>query len=129
MVNDPLADALNVIRTNEIAGKQDCIITPASKLLREVLLIFQKQGYVGDFEFLDNGTSGSFKVKLVGRVNSCGAIKPRYAVRRADWNKWEERYIQSKDFGLLIVSTPKGLMTNQDAKEKKTGGRLIAYVY
>ncbi|RLG18175.1 30S ribosomal protein S8 [Candidatus Micrarchaeota archaeon] len=129
MVNDPLADALNVIRTNEIAGKPECLIRPASRLIREVLLILQKQGYIGDFEFVDNGTSGLFKVNLIGKINSCGAIKPRFAVKKCEWNKWEQRYIPSKDFGLLIVSTPKGILTNREAKEKNSGGRLIAYVY
>ncbi|VVC04289.1 30S ribosomal protein S8 [Candidatus Burarchaeum australiense] len=129
MVNDPLADALNVIRTHEIAGKSECTIDPASKLVREVLLIFQRKGYLGDVEFVDNGTSGTFKLQLVGKINSCGVIKPRFAVKKTDWNKWEQRYIPSRDFGMLIVSTPKGLMTNAEAKEKNTGGRLIAYVY
>jgi len=129
MVNDPLADALNVIKTNEIAGKPACTISPASKLIREVLLIFQKQGYIGDFEFVDNGTSGLFRVHLIGKVNSCSAIKPRFSVKKTEWNKWEQRYIPSRDFGLLIVSTPMGLMTNREAREKNTGGRLIAYVY
>lgn len=129
MVNDPLADALNTIKTHEIAGKPDCTISPASKIVREVLLIFQRKGYLGDLEFVDNGTSGEFKVQLVGKINACGIIKPRFAVKKMEWNKWEQRYIPSRDFGMLIVSTPKGMMTNAEAKEKNTGGRLIAYVY
>lgn len=129
MVNDPLADALNTIRTHEMTGKSECTLYPASGIIREVLLIFQKQGYIGEFEFVDNGTSGLFKVRLLGKVNSCGVIKPRFAVKKAEWNKWEQRYIPGKGFGLLIVSTPKGIMTNSDAKDKGTGGRLIAYIY
>ena len=129
MVNDPLADALNTIKTHEIAGKPDCTIMPASKIVREVLLIFQRRGYIGEMEFVDNGTSGAFKVQLVGKINACGTIKPRFAVKKTEWNKWEQRYIPSKDFGTLIVSTPKGMMTNNEAKDKNTGGRLIAYVY
>jgi small subunit ribosomal protein S8 len=129
MVNDPLADALNTIRTHEMTGKSECTLTPASGIIREVLLIFQQKGYIGEFEFMDNGTSGEFKVRLLGKVNSCGVIKPRFAVKKAEWNKWEQRYIPGKGFGLLIVSTPKGIMTNDDAKGKGTGGRLIAYIY
>ncbi len=84
---------------------------------------------VKDPTFIRIGTSGAFKVQLVGKINACGTIKPRFAVKKTDWNKWEQRYIPSKDFGMLIVSTPKGMMTNSEAKEKNTGGRLIAYVY
>ncbi|MEM3399677.1 MAG: 30S ribosomal protein S8 [Candidatus Micrarchaeia archaeon] len=129
MANDPLADALNVIKTHEIAGISECTIRPASKLIREVLCIFQRCNYIGDFEFIDDGKSGSFKVQLLGNINNCGVIKPRFAVKKNEWVKWEQRYIPSKDFGLLIVSTPHGLMTNSEAKERGIGGRLIAYIY
>ena len=127
--NDPLADALNTIRTHEKAGRKECSVKPASKQVREVLLLLQKNSYIGEFEFIDDGKSGAFKVQLLGNINDTCVIKPRFSVRVAEWNKWEERYIPSKDFGMLIVSTPAGLMTNFDAKKKGTGGKLVAYVY
>ncbi len=125
---DLLADALNTLKTHEIAGKPDCDVRP-SKMVRETLKILQAKGYIGDFEFVDDGTSGMFRVRLIGKINSCGVVKPRFAVKKLEWNKWEQRYIPSRDFGTLIVSTPKGIMTNSEAKDKGTGGRLIAYVY
>jgi small subunit ribosomal protein S8 len=129
MANDPLSDALNTIKTHELAGKRDCEIKPASKLIREILALFQSHNYIGDFEFVDNGKSGSFRVKLLGRINDCKTIKPRFAVKNPEWNRWEQRYIPSKDFGYLIVSTSMGVMTNADAKKKRIGGRLLAYIY
>ncbi len=127
--NDPLADALNVIRTHEKVGKRDCLIRPASTQVREVLLLFQKNNYIGEFEFIDDGKSGAFKVQLLGNINDCMTIKPRFSVKIAEWNKWEQRYVPGKEFGMLVVSTPFGLMTNNEAKAKGTGGKLIAYVY
>ncbi len=127
--NDPLADALNTLRTHEKVGRRECMIRPASKLVREVLLLLQKNNYIGEFEFMDDGKSGAFKVQLLGNINDTNVIKPRFSVQVPDWNKWEQRYIPSKDFGMLIVSTPVGLMTNFDAKKKGTGGKLVAYVY
>jgi len=127
--NDPLADALNVIRTHERAGKKECTIRPASKFIKEVLLLLQRNNYIGEFEFIDDGKSGSFKVKLLGNINDIKAIKPRFSVKMTEWGKWEQRFIPSKDFGMLIVSTPYGLLTNAEAKKKGTGGKLIAYVY
>lgn len=129
MANDPLSDALNTIKTHELVGGRECRIKPASKLIREVLRIFQSNNYIGDFEIVDDGGSGSFKVKLLGRINDCKTIKPRFAVKNQEWNKWEQRYIPSRDFGFLIVSTSRGIMTNFEAKKNKIGGRLIAYVY
>ncbi|MEM2907506.1 MAG: 30S ribosomal protein S8, partial [Candidatus Odinarchaeota archaeon] len=46
-----------------------------------------------------------------------------------DIDKWESEFLPSKDFGILVVTTPRGLMTHIEAREKKIGGRLLAYVY
>jgi len=128
MSNDLLADALNAIKTHEMAGKGICEVKP-SKIVRETLKILQEKHYIGDFEYVDEGYTGHFKVKLLGKINKCGSIKPRFPIRKSEWVEWEQKYIPGVGFGLLIVSTPQGLMTNEDAKKNNTGGRLIAYVY
>ncbi|HIH18503.1 TPA: 30S ribosomal protein S8 [Candidatus Micrarchaeota archaeon] len=128
MANDPLADALNAIKTHEMFCKPACEVKP-SKLVRETLKILQRKGFIGDFEFVDDGKNGYFKIKLLGRVNQCSAVKPRFAVKRSEWNEWESKYLPGVGFGMFVVSTPDGLMTNDEAKEKGLGGRLIAYVY
>ncbi len=56
-------------------------------------------------------------------------IKPRYAITSKQLQSYETRYIPSRDFGILILSTPQGLMPNREAKAKNFGGRLVAYVY
>jgi len=126
---DPLADALNVIKTKEHVGQSGCVLRPASKQVREVLGIMQEHGYVGQYEFIDDGAAGKFQVQLLGNVNNCGVIKPRFAVKFTEWEKWEKRYLPSKAIGLIIVSTPQGIMTHRQAKERHIGGRLMAYVY
>ena len=128
MVNDTLADALNRIKTQEHVGKGECIVY-ASKLIKETLKILQSYGYVGGFEFVDDEKSGFFRIELIGKINKCAAIKPRFPVKKDEWSKWEQQFIPAIGFGVLIVSTPQGLMTNREAKEKEIGGRLIAYVY
>ena len=128
-LNDPLADALSVIKNHERIGKHECIVKPASKLIGSILRIFQKNNYIGEFELIDDGKSGVFKVNLIGHINGCNVIKPRYPVKHTEIEKWEKEYLPSRDFGFLIMSTPKGLMTHVDAKEQTHGGRLLAYVY
>ncbi|MAG78181.1 30S ribosomal protein S8, partial [archaeon] len=59
----------------------------------------------------------------------CGVIKPRFSVKIDGYEKFEKRFLLSKDFGLIIVSTSKGIMTHIEAKEKKLGGKLLAFVY
>jgi small subunit ribosomal protein S8 len=126
---DTLANGLTTIMNNEMRNKRECIISPASKLLGRVLRIMQLNGYIGEFEFVDDGLSGKFKVQLLGRINKCGAVKPRFAVKVDEFEEWEKKFLPSRDVGILIISTPKGVLSHREAKEKRMGGRLTAFVY
>jgi small subunit ribosomal protein S8 len=126
---DPLADALTNMRNNEIQGNNRCSISPASKMIGQVLRTMQKEGYIGEFEYVDDGKAGQFTVELEGNLNKCGVIKPRHAVKNDEFEKFEKRYLPSKNFGIIILTTPEGIMTHQEAKEKGIGGRLLVYVY
>ena len=126
---DPLADAMSVIKNAESVGKPECIIHPASKLIGTTLKVMAERGYIGEFEFIDDGKSGMFKVKLLGRIKRCGVIKPRFAAKVADLEKWEKRFLPARNFGVLILSTSKGVMAHSDARSKSIGGQLLAYVY
>lgn len=123
-----MADVFSAVKNAERVGKKECI-TAASKLVREVMRIMQKQGYIGVFEFIDDGKSGKFRVELKNKINDSNVIKPRYAVKADEFEKWEKRFLPAKGMGILIVSTPKGIMTHEEAKEKGTGGRLLGYVF
>ncbi len=129
MQNDALADALTILRNAERAGKQEATVTPASKLIGRVLKVMQDQGYIGPFEYEDDGRGGLYKVSLVGTINNCGVIKPRHAIKKADFDQWESRFLPARDFGSLILSTTVGVIDQYKAKEVGTGGRLLAYVY
>ena len=126
---DPLADALNAIKNAEMAGKREVTVYPASKLILRVLEIMQKHGYVKEFEFIDDGREGMIRIVLNGAITKCGAIRPRYPVKKDEWVDWEKQFLPARGIGIIIVSTPEGLMTHEDAKSKGIGGRLVAYVY
>ena len=126
---DPLADALTNIRNNERQVNDHCTISPASKLIGRVLSTMQKENYIGEFEFIDDNKAGKFEVELEGNINQCGVIKPRHAVKKDEFEKFEKRYLPAKNFGILIVTTPEGIMTHYEAKERGIGGRLLAYMY
>lgn len=129
MLQDPLADALSQIKNAERIGKKEIILRPASKLIGRVLKVMQEQGFIGPFEFIEDQRGGVYRVNLEGRINDCGVIKPRYAVQRTEFEKWEARYLPAQDFGSLILTTTSGVVSQYEAKEKNTGGRLLAYVY
>lgn len=126
---DTVANGLTSIMNNEMRNKQECVISPASKLLGQVLRVMQLSGYIGEFEFIDDGRSGKFKVQLLGRINKCGAIKPRFSVGTAQFERWEKRFLPSRDIGVLVVSTSQGVVSHKKAKKKKIGGRLLAFIY
>ncbi|MBI2124808.1 30S ribosomal protein S8 [Candidatus Pacearchaeota archaeon] len=65
----------------------------------------------------------------IGSLNECCSIKPRFYANVGRMNKYIRRYLPAKDFGIVIVSTSKGLMTHAEAAEKNIGGSLIAYAY
>jgi small subunit ribosomal protein S8 len=129
MLHDSLADACSVIKNAEHAGKRYVVIQPASKLIGICLRILQANGYVGEFEWIDDGRTGKFRVQLLGRINKCGVIKPRKPVQVRNYANVEKLFLPAINFGLLIVSTPKGVMTHKEAKDNNLGGRLLVYCY
>ena len=128
-LNDPLAAVLSKILNAEKASKKECLVKPISKNIQKILDIMNKNGYIGDYEVIKDGKGDYIKINLIGNLNNCGAIKPRFSTKHNEFEKWEKRYLPAKDFGLIIVTTPKGIMTHLEAKEKDVGGRLLAYCY
>ena len=126
---DPLSDAFTQIFNAEQAGHYEVTVNPASKMLGSMLSIVQSSGYVGEYQRIDDGRGGAYRVELIGAINRCGVIKPRHSVKRAEFDKWESRYLPARDFGLLILTTNQGIMNHYDAKKERVGGRLLAYIF
>jgi small subunit ribosomal protein S8 len=126
---DTLTNGLITIINNEMRNKRECVISPASKLLGRVLRIMQLNGFIGEFEFIDDGRAGKFKVQLLGRINKCGAVKPRFPVKVDGYQNWEKKFLPSRDVGIMVVSTSQGVIAHREAEEKNLGGRLLAFVY
>jgi len=129
MQNDPLAACLAKLFNAERVGKREVVLRPASRMVKTILGIMNDHQYVGSFEETADDKGGSLRISLLGNINKCGVIKPRFAVKNKEYEKWEKRYLPAKGFGILIISTPPGIMTHHQAKEKKLGGRLVAYCY
>jgi small subunit ribosomal protein S8 len=129
MQQDLLNDALVALRHADLDGKPSVEIAPASRLIAEVLRIFREQNYIQEFTFVPTGRGGKYDVRLSRRINSCGVIKPRIAVSRDRLERYEARFLPAQDFGLLVLSTNRGVLSHRQARELKIGGRLIAYVY
>jgi len=128
-LNDPIANVLSFINNYEKLGKKELTTNNNSKLIRNILTIMNEQGFIGTYEEIEDGRGNQLKINLIGSLNKCGVIKPRFKIKLADFEKYEKRFLPAKDFGVLLVSTNKGLMTHKEAKEKRIGGTLISFAY
>ena len=129
MFNDPLASALSKIMNAERRSRKEVLVKPASKMIKMILTLMNENSYLGSFEESIDGKGNFLKVNLLGNINKCGVIKPRFSAQKDDFEKWEKRYLPAKDFGIILVSTTQGVMTHYDAKKKEIGGKLLAYCY
>jgi len=107
MNNDPLANALSAMLNYETVGKKEIIITPTSQLILGVLKILNANQYVGAAENITGARGGFIRLHLLGNINKCGVIKPRFSVGWKDFEKFEKRYLPAKGMGIIIISTPK----------------------
>ncbi|MHA2251944.1 MAG: 30S ribosomal protein S8 [Candidatus Kariarchaeaceae archaeon] len=129
MLTDPLADALAKIRAYEDRGRKEVILQPTSNVVENVLATLQKAHYLGEVERIEDGRGGKFRVQLLGRINKCAVIRPRYPVKSKNMVKFEKQYLPAVGFGILVLTTPEGVMSQTEAHDKGIGGRLLAYVY
>lgn len=126
MSQDLISDCLCKIMNAKRAGKKELSVSLYSNFLLEVLKIAKQEGYIENFKVSENKSE---LIISLGELNNCNAIKPRYYVTKSEIDKYVKRYLPAKNFGILIVSTSKKLMTHKDALNQDIGGCLIAYFY
>lgn len=128
-INDTLANVMSKIQSYEIAGKSEVPIYPSSKTIKKLLDIMNSHNYVGKYTTANTTRGEVLNLNLLGKINKCGVIKPRFNIKKDEFEKFERRYLPAKGFGFLLVSTSKGIMTNEEAKTNGVGGKLLAYIY
>ena len=126
---DPLNDAFVSIFNAEQAGHYEVTVKPASNLLGSLLGIMSERGYIGEYEKIENGRGGGYRIELVGAINKCGVISPRFDIKLGDVEKWITNLLPSKQFGHIVLTTSYGIMDHEEAKRKHTGGKILGYFY
>ena len=124
-----LANLFVTLDNTESRRKDECIVVPTSKLAIQVLNTLKKDGYINDFEHIEDNRGGKFKIKLLAKISKCGSISPRFKVKKTEYIKWEQQFLPSYSRGMLLVTTNKGVMSHHEAVNKGLGGFLIGYVY
>lgn len=84
----------------------------------------KKKGYIGEFEIVDDHRGGKIVVELIGRINKCGVISPRFDITLNSLEQWTSNILPSRQFGFLVLTTSYGIMDHEEARRKHTGGKV-----
>ena len=97
-----IANLFTTLFNTEDRRKSNCVIMPTSKLGMEVLKTLKNEGYIGDFEHVDDKRGGKFKIQLLAKITKCGAITPRFKVKKDEYNTWEQQFLPAYNRGIYL---------------------------
>lgn len=124
-----LANTLTAISNAEKRGKRQVIVRPSSKVVIKFLGLMQKNGYIEEFEVVDDRRSGKIVINLNGRINKTGVISPRFDISKDDIEQYMVNILPARQFGHLILTTSAGMMDHTEAKKRGLGGRVLGFYY
>ncbi|MCM3399655.1 30S ribosomal protein S8 [Oceanobacillus profundus] len=131
VMTDPIADMLTRIRNANMV-KHEKLELPASKMKKEIADILKREGFVKDYEFVEDNKQGVLRIFLKYGVNEERVItgikrisKPGLRV----YAKSTEVPRVLNGLGIAIVSTSKGVLSDKEARSQAVGGEVLAYVW
>ena len=130
-ITDPIADMLTRIR-NANNAKHDTVDVPASNMKKAIAQILLEEGYIKNFQLIDDGTQGVIRITL---TYNAGKEKVLSGLRRVSkpglrvYAGADELPRVLRGLGTAIVSTSKGVMTDKKAREAHVGGEVLAFVW
>jgi small subunit ribosomal protein S8 len=130
VMTDPIADMLTRIR-NANQKKHATVSMPASRLKLEILNVLKNEGYISEYEKIEDGKLGIIKVtlKYVEKTRVIKGLKRISKPGLRVYAKSNELPKVLNGLGVAIISTSNGIMTDREARQQKLGGEVIAFVW
>lgn len=131
MMTDPIADMLTRIR-NASAVRKERVVVPYSRMKKGIADVLKAEGYIKDYETLSEGPFRNLSLMLEYSDETTPAIQ---AIKRISkpgcriYTKAEELPVVLRNYGIAILSTSRGIMTNRQAKKLRLGGEIICEVH
>ena len=130
-ITDPIADMLTRIR-NASAAKHDTVDVPASNMKKSIAQILLDEGYIKNFQIIEDGIQGVIRITLKYNQNKEKVITGLRRVSKPGLRVYvgaDELPRVLRGLGIAIISTSKGVMTDKKAREAHVGGEVLAFVW
>ncbi len=130
-ITDPIADMLTRIR-NANTARHESVDVPASNMKKAIAEILLSEGYIKNYQIIDDGKQGIIRVTLKYAENKKRVISGIKRISKPGLRVYaskEELPKVLKGLGVAIVSTSKGVMTDKKARSENVGGEVLAYVW
>ncbi|MCP0886893.1 30S ribosomal protein S8 [Ligilactobacillus sp. WILCCON 0076] len=131
VMTDPIADFLTRIRNANMA-KHESLEVPASKIKRDIAEILKNEGFIRDVEYIDDDKQGVIRVFLKYGKDNERVISGIRRISKPGLRSYVKADAVPKvlnGLGIAIVSTSEGVVTDKEARAKKIGGEVLAYVW
>ena len=130
-ITDPIADMLTRIR-NANSAKHDTVDVPASNMKKAIAQILLEEGYIKNFQLIDDGTQGVIRITLKYGAGKEKVISGLRRVSKPGLRVYagaDELPRVLRGLGIAIISTSKGVMTDKAARAQHIGGEVLAFVW
>ena len=131
LMNDPIADMLTRIRNAQVA-RHEQVLMPASNMKKAIAKILLDEGYIKGVDYIDDGLQGQIKITIKYAQGKQPVIKGLKRISKPGlrvYAKSDEIPKVLGGLGIAIVSTPKCVMSDKDARKAGIGGEVLAYVW
>ncbi|WP_125767960.1 30S ribosomal protein S8 [Lapidilactobacillus wuchangensis] len=131
VMTDPIADYLTRIRNANMV-RHESLEVPASKIKKDISEILKREGFIRDFEVIEDGKQGIIRISLKYGQNRQRVISGLKRISKPGLRS----YVKADDvpkvlngLGIAIISTSEGVITDKEARAKNVGGEVLAYVW